>query len=163
MKERCATQPTKLVTTLANPHLSADEVKRLQKPPKGTALLERRAARAAIKAHEAEEKAKVVKRDGSAVCRLVPGCKEREKFETAHLDDKGMGGDHGIRTTADRMIRACFFHHQGNWSLHSSDLRVECLTDQGTNGPIDVYARDDARGDWYVLKHEIACGVTERD
>lgn len=144
---------------MANPDL---EFGALAKPVKGTALLKRRSARAAIKAHEAEQKALVVKRDGQKSCRLVPHCSEREKFNTAHLDEKGMGGDHGIRTTADRMIRSCFWHHQGVWSLHSKDIRVECLTDQGTDGPIDVYARDEC-GEWYLLKHETACGITERD
>jgi hypothetical protein len=132
------------------------------KPAKGSALLDRRDKRAAIKAHEAEEKAKVVKRDGLKTCRLVPHCTEREKFETAHLDDKGMGGDHGIRTTADRMIRSCFWHHQGARSLHSKDIRVECLTDKGTDGPVDVWATDE-NGIWYLLKHEVAVGVSERD
>lgn len=133
------------------------------RPPKGTALLERRASRDAIKRHEAHEKAKVVKRDGAAHCRLVPHCLEREKFETAHLDDKGMGGDHGRRTHASDMLRSCFFHHQGPWSLHSKDLRVECLTDAGTNGPIQVDGRDPKTGEWYVVKRETACGVVERD
>lgn len=132
------------------------------KPAKGSALLERRAARAAIVAHEKAEKAKVVTRDGAHTCRLVPHCAEREKHETAHIEDKGIGGDHGLRTSADTMLRACLFHHQGRWSLHSGDLRVEYLTDDKCNGPIDVYGKDE-KGDWYVVKHEIAAGVTERD
>lgn len=132
------------------------------KPAKGSALLERRGKRAAIKANETEQKALVVARDGSKTCRLFPHCKEREKFETAHLDDKGMGGDHGNRTTASRMIRSCFWHHQGAWSLHSGDIRVDCLTPDGTNGPIEVYGRDDA-GRWFLIKREIATGIVERD
>jgi hypothetical protein len=132
------------------------------KPAKGSALLKRRELRAEILAHEKEEKAKVVKRDGPKVCRLVPHCEEREKFETAHLDDKGMGGDHGIRTVASRMIRSCFWHHQGARSLHSKDLRVECLTDRGTDGPVEVWATD-ATGDWFLLKRETAVNVAERD
>lgn len=145
---------------MANPDLAPGA---LQKPAKGTALLERRENRAAIKAHEAEQKAQVVKRDGSKHCRLVPHCTEREKFETAHLDDKGMGGDHGIRTTANSMIRSCFFHHQGPWSLHSKDLRVEYLTDRGTDGAIEVWGRDQKTGAWYSVKKESACGVEDRD
>lgn len=134
----------------------------LVKPAKGSALLKRREERAAIKAHEAEQKALVVKRDGSKVCRLVPNCSEREKFETAHLDSKGMGGDHGIRTTADRMIRSCFFHHQGVWSLHANRLRVDCLTADGTNGPVEVWGTDE-NDQWFLVKRESACGVLERD
>ena len=138
----------------------------LQKPAKGTALLERRAKKVAIKAHEQAEKAKVVKRDGAKVCRLVPHCLEREKFETAHLDDKGMGGDHGLRTDAAIMIRSCFFHHQGPWSLHSHDLRVEYLTPELANGPIEVWGRGEGPeqfNGWYLVKRESVCGVTERD
>jgi hypothetical protein len=134
----------------------------LWKSPKGTTLLKSRERKAATKAHEATEKAKVVKRDGMKACRLVPTCQEREKFETAHLDDKGMVGYHGIRTTADRMIRSCFWHHQGVWSLHSNDLRVDCLTDAGTDGPVEVWGRDD-NGQFYLLKRETAVNVVERD
>lgn len=133
------------------------------KPGKGSAILDRREARAARLQHEREQKELVRKRDGDHVCRLVPGCMEREKHETAHLDDKGMGGDHGIRTDAALMVRACFFHHQGPWSLHSKDLRVECLTADQCNGPIDVWARDQVTNAWYLLKHETACGQVERD
>ena len=132
------------------------------KPARGSHILARRQKRADLKAHEGREKARVVRRDGLHSCRLVPGCREKEKHETAHLDDKGMGGDHGIRTTADRMIRACFWHHQGVWSLHSKDLRVECLTDAGTDGPIEVWGQDEYGG-WFMVKREIAVGISERD
>ena len=132
------------------------------KPAKGTALLERRDKKAAIKTHEQTEKAKVVKRDGAKVCRLMPNCSEREKFETAHLDNKGMGGDHGNRTSADTMIRACFFHHQGWWSLHTNDIRVEYLTPEKANGPIEVWGRG-VGGEWFQVKRESSCGINERD
>lgn len=132
------------------------------KPAKGSYLLDRRQKKAAIKAHEDSEKAKVVKRDGLKVCRLVPNCTERERFETAHLDDKGMGGDHGIRSRADRMIRSCFFHHQGVWSLHAKRLRVDCLTERGTDGPIEVWGTDE-NDQWFQVKRESAPGIVERD
>ena len=135
----------------------------LSKPAKGTAKLERRARKAAIDAHEAAEKAKVVKRDGAHYCRLVPGWREKEWHETAHLDNKGMGGDHSIRTTADQMIRACFFHHQGAWSLHSKDLRVEYLTDRQANGPIQVLSRRPETGEVYVVGTERAVGIWVMD
>ena len=137
------------------------------KPSKGSALLERRHKRAAIVAREKAEKAKVVARDGSQVCRVSPGCREKEHFETAHLDNKGMGGDRGHRTTAATMIRSCFLHHRGPHSLHSKDLRVEYLTPEQANGPIEVWSRvpsgDDMRGSWYLLKRETSCGVNARD
>jgi hypothetical protein len=134
----------------------------LAKPAKGTAILERRKRRATRDAFEKSEKAKVVKRDGSHYCRLVPGCREKEKHETAHVNSKGMGGDHGIRSTADQMIRSCLWHHRGNWSLHSGDLRVEFLTDKGADGPIQVMATD-ADDQPYVLGREIRVGQWESD
>jgi hypothetical protein len=140
---------------MSNPELAFGA---LAKPAKGTATLERRGKRAEIRTHEQTEKAKVVKRDGAKVCRLVPNCPEKEKFETAHLNDKGMGGDHGNRSTADQMIRACFFHHQGKWSLHSGDIRVDCLTDRGTDGPVEVYGRGIVDGRWYLVKRETSAG-----
>lgn len=134
----------------------------LPKPARGSTLLEKRAKRAAIKTHEQTEKAKVVKRDGSKHCRLVPGCSEREKFETAHLENKGMGGDHGNRTDASILLRCCLFHHRGDWSLHSGDLKVEYLTAAKADGPIQVHGRD-SKGQWYVICREIAVNVCERD
>ncbi len=123
------------------------------KPAKGSALLAKRQKRAEVLSHEKAEKAAVVARDGAKFCRLVPGCREREKFETAHLDDKGMGGDHGHRTTADTMVRACFWHHQGRWSLHSGDLRVVYLTDAKADGPIQVWGKGED-GREYLVKSE---------
>jgi hypothetical protein len=130
------------------------------KPAKGTALLARRAARGAVVARELVEKAAVVRRVGRRRCRLVPSCDERSHFQTAHLDDKGMGGDHGERTSAATMLRACLFHHLGVWSLHSKDLRVEYLTDKGTDGPIAVWGRT-AGGTWALVGRERAVGVWE--
>lgn len=133
------------------------------KPPRGTSRLERRDRKAAIKAHEASEKAKVVKRDGAHYCRLVPGCTEKEWHNTAHLEDKGMGGDHGLRTDAAIMVRSCFFHHQGEWSLHSGDLWVEYLTAERANGPIEVWSKQPETGVPYVVGREVAVGVWEKD
>lgn len=131
------------------------------KPPKGTALIERRKQKAERVAFEQAEKDKVRKRDGAHYCRLVPGCTEKEKHETAHLHDKGMGGDQGLRSTADQMLRACFFHHQGETSLHSGALRVVCLTPEGTNGPIEVWCK--VGGAEYLLGRESAVCQWERD
>lgn len=134
----------------------------LIKPAKGSLLEERRARRARIEADEKAAKAAVVRRDGLHTCRLVPGCTEREKHETAHIADKGMGGDHGVRSTTGNMIRACLFHHRGQWSLHSGDLRVDCLTPLGADGAAEVWGKD-SLGIWYLVKRETACGVTEKD
>ena len=83
------------------------------KPAKGTALLEKRAARRAVEKFEKDEKAKVRKRD--RICRW-PRCECQRlkdiRLECAHLDGKKIGGDHGLRSTADNMILLCFLKHQ---------------------------------------------------
>lgn len=109
------------------------------KPAKGAAVLKRKETAASLRSDEKAVKAEVTKRDGQKVCRLDPDCKHVKVgigVEGVHLDDKGMGGDHGVRTTRDRMLRGCLIHHQGAKSLHSGDLRVQYLTDKGTDGPI---------------------------
>lgn len=135
------------------------------KPAKGTARTASLAAKAVVLLDEQRAKDDVRKRDGARRCRIVPNCGYLRTFrcETAHLDDKGMGGDPlGICSTPDRMIRSCFQHHQGPFSLHSKHLRVEALTDRGTNGPIRTWARNDRNTeDWYVLLTERAVNVLE--
>lgn len=123
------------------------------KPAKGTALIARRERRRAILAHERIEKAKVRRRD--VVCRW-PGCTNcrdyKPRLEVAHLDAKGSGGDHGIRTRADRMVLLCYLTHQGVVSLHSGDLRIEPLTTRGTDGPCRFWQQTEAG--WRVVHTE---------
>jgi hypothetical protein len=73
------------------------------------------------------------------VCR-VPGCKARG--ELAHLEAKGMGGDHGLRTTTANCALVCHDHHRGQRSIHSGDLVVEKLTAAGADGPLGFYWPD---------------------
>ena len=110
---------------MANPDLAPGA---LQKPAKGSARTQKLAVAKARLTHEDTEKAKVRKRDGAKACRLVARCEYLRNWrcETAHLDDKGMGGDpSGEASRADCMLRTCFQHHQGPFSLHSKHLRVE--------------------------------------
>lgn len=106
------------------------------KPFKGSGALERHARKLVIRNHERVEKDKVRKRDRRR-CRW-PFCEHKAlkpRLEVAHLNDKGMGGDHGERTTADQMILLCLLHHQGPRSLHSGNLEIRPQTNDGTNGP----------------------------
>jgi hypothetical protein len=144
---------------MANPALAPGA---LQKRSKEDAELEKRARKAAVKTHEQTEKDKVRLRDGAHYCRLVPRCQEKLRHETAHVFDKGMGGDHGHRTKAELMLRACFFHHQGNWSLHSKDLRVVFLTERMADGPIEVWGKDEDQRE-FLVGRESSVGVWERD
>lgn len=131
------------------------------KPAKGTALLEKRAKRREVENFEKAEKAKVRKRDRE--CRW-PRCQckrlTRIPTEVAHLNDKGIGGDHGVRSTADQMMLLCVLRHQGACSLHSGDCRIEPQTEQGTNGPCDFYERAES-GRMELIASERSIGVSE--
>lgn len=132
------------------------------KPAKGTALIERKQRRKAIEAHEDAEKAKVRKRD--KVCRW-PHCANCKAFsprlEVAHLTAKGMGGDHGTVTSADRMVLVDYLTHQGADGLERHERRIEPLTADGTNGPCSFWLRVD--GVWTLVAEEVAIGVYRRD
>jgi hypothetical protein len=143
---------------VANPDYAAGA---FMKPPKGSYKLERDAAKVKVKSSETAEKTKVRLRDGAAYCRLVPRC-TFDKHATAHIFAKGMGGDHGTRTKAELMVRSCWHHHQGPWSLHSYDLRVEFLTDAKADGPIAIWGRDE-HGREYLVGKETAVCQWERD
>lgn len=94
-----------------------------------------------------------------------PDCENCRKYqprlEVAHLNDKGAGGDHGERSTADQMMLLCFLTHQGPRSLHSGDLRVEPLTEHGTDGPCMFLATDEQKG-WIVVHVEDPARVGRR-
>jgi L-ascorbate metabolism protein UlaG (beta-lactamase superfamily) len=140
------------------------------KPVKGEAALKRKASAAKVRSDEKAVKAEVTKRDGQKVCRLDPDCKHVRvgiTVEGVHLDDKGMGGDHGVRTTRDRMLRGCAIHHRGAKSLHSGDLKVHYLTDKGTDGPIALMRPNVSielndrlkKTEWVEFARERAIGV----
>jgi 5-methylcytosine-specific restriction endonuclease McrA len=96
------------------------------KPTKGTAKRARKAKRTAVDAFERKEKAYVRQRDGGC-CRFC-GTPSRE---VCHIVSKGMGGDHGIRSSRENLIVLCEEHHRGPiLSLHAGTLKAE---------PDDVY------------------------
>ena len=130
------------------------------KPAKGSLLLERQGRKRAIKAHEEAEKRAVRLRDGGR-CRW-PGCRSDRsvRLEVAHLDDKGMGGDHGVRTHRDRMMLLCFLCHQGPRSLHSKDKRIDTPSPYGASGPCEFYERNES-GEWVNVANERTIGVQE--
>ena len=118
------------------------------KPAKGSDLLARHTRKRAVKAYGDAEKQAVRGRDGNK-CRW-PGCRSAKsvRLEVAHLNDKKMGGDHGLRSSRDQMMLLCFFCHQGPFSLHSKDKRIEPIDPTlGTNGPCAFYERQES-GQW---------------
>jgi hypothetical protein len=128
------------------------------KPAKGTFLIERRDRRKAIVSSELAEKAKVRLRDG--ICRWARATGDcyclRYKnltLHVAHLNSKNIGGDHGLRSTADQMILLCSLRHEGAISLHSGDCRITPVTERGTDGPCQFEMQDEQKG-WTVVHVE---------
>lgn len=112
----------------------------IPRPARGTAKAERRRKRAALDREERETKAQVRRRD-LRLCQ-VPKCYRRD-VEVAHVKAKGMGGDHGTRTTTANLICVCAGHHRGpTISLHAGTLRVEARDpERGMNGPRDWFVK----------------------
>lgn len=133
------------------------------KPAKGTARAERVERRKAIERYEDRQKTLARKRDGR--CRW-PGCDckaRRDRIEVAHIHDKGIGGDHGLRSAVELLICLCVARHQGRPSLHSGDLEVRPVNElDGTNGPCEFWRRDDHH-EWYLVAREIRPFQYERD
>lgn len=125
---------------------------------RGAAVEAKLAKRAAVKSAEKDEKAKVKARDVS--CRW-PRCKPKTRLECAHVVDKGMGGDKGVRSLASNLILLCYQHHQGKVSLHSGDLEIIPDTDKGTDGPVSFWQKDED-GKLFMVAREVSVGVTER-
>jgi len=99
-----------------------------------------RAKKAAVN-RKAEREAKAIVRARDRVCRF-PGGNHAWPLEVAHLQHKGMGGNPaGDRSVPEKMILLCRGHHQsGPVSLHRGTLKVEPLTDAGTNGEVRFHA-----------------------
>lgn len=130
-----------------------------QKPQRGSAILARDKADAERKQHEREVADAVKKRDGYK-CRWPEAHKCRGGvLEAAHLRDKGMGGDHGIRTFTANEITFCpWIHRRGPESIHGKQLKVEPETaGAGANGPCSFWKKDDA-GEWFMVARELHIG-----
>lgn len=148
---------------MANPELTEYERNSLQKPYKGQARDERMEKRADIEAAEEKNKREVRRLDGY-MCR-VPHCdclKRRDRLEVAHLVDKGIGGDHGVRSGLENLILLCLAHHQGRVSLHQGTLKIEPLTPEGMRGPCEFWVSDGGSG-WVSIGREEAVGVLVHD
>lgn len=128
------------------------------KPAKGTALIERKENRREVEAFEGAEKRKVRLRDQSCRWAKATGdcyCLRYKNLalHVAHIDGKGIGGDHGLRSTADNMILICSLRHEGPESLHSGHCRITPITAKGTDGACQFDKQTEARG-WDTLHVE---------
>jgi hypothetical protein len=112
----------------------------LRKPAKGSALKARRARRAKINHQEAWAKWAAKERDGWE-CRRCGEAQWPSFAEAAHINGKGMGGDHGLRssTPAD-YVTLCRSCHQGPRSVHSGHVVIECGPARG-DGPVTFRER----------------------
>ena len=103
------------------------------KPAKGTAAKARRARRRRVEIAEALAKLDAKARDGY-LCRRCGAFKL--SCEAAHIDDKGMGGDHGLRSSqAGDFLTLCADCHRGPFGLHSGRLRLVVGPQRG-DGPV---------------------------
>lgn len=134
------------------------------KGSKGDAWVERRARRDAMAEYEDREKTKVRKRD--LRCRW-PHCANclahRPPLDVAHVcGAKGMGGDHGTRSSAQQMMLIDHVTHLATGGIEQHGKWVEPLTPEGTDGPCEFWQRD-AHGRPFLVARELAPFIYERD
>jgi hypothetical protein len=136
---------------------------KLEKPPRGSAKLERIVRQKKADAKESAAKTAVRKRDKH--CRWPHFTDEarelcrRSHSEAAHLNAKGGGGDKlSLRSTPKLLINVCAPVHQGPGSLHAGDRKVGFLTPEKANGPLVFFER--RRGEkWAEVGRELFPGV----
>jgi hypothetical protein len=107
------------------------------KPAKGTAAKARRACRATIERAERKAKQAAKARDGHCCrrCGNIDWPGGIPFLEAAHIDDKGMGGDHGLRSSkASDYVTLCPKCHRGPRSVHSGHVVIEVGPSRG-DGP----------------------------
>jgi hypothetical protein len=138
--------------------------KSLQKPEKGTALMERHSADLARKQQERDVADAVRKRDGR--CRWPEAHKcLGGPLEAAHIVDKSLRGE----TATENVVLLCpFIHRRGPESIHGKQLRVEKETPEGANSILSFWRQlgeFDPLGQpvYYLVARERAIGILERD
>jgi len=124
----------------------------LRKPVKGTAAKARRARRATIERAERIAKDTAKGRDCWTCRRCHRSTLELlETVEAAHINGKGMGGDHGLRSALPSdYVTLCRSCHQGPRSVHSGHVVIECGPARG-DGPVTFREADPRRVGRYVV------------
>ncbi len=130
----------------------------LQKPERGTRILEREQAQATARTIEKREKGAAKKRDGRCRWPEHHTCRGGE-LEAAHIVDASLGG----AMDAANLVTLCpWIHRRGPESIHGKQLKVECETERGAHGPLSFWRRGED-GEFYMVKRETAPGVIEKD
>jgi hypothetical protein len=132
------------------------------KPAKGTSRLQLRKDRSERRSNEKDAKAEARIRDGYR--NRWPGNPNAgERLESAHYRGKGMGGDHGLRSTVTNLITFDYLTHQGPRSIHSMHKKVVPLTRKYCSGPCAFFERaalpGGKFGKWRKVGEEIRVGV----
>jgi hypothetical protein len=135
------------------------------KPEKGTHWKEGRDRRKAIIAAEEREKDDVRRRDKRCRWPNCENCKTyKPRLEVAHVVAKGMGGDHGTRSTADQMMLLDYLTHQGGGdSVEQHGRRIEPLTAAGTDGPCAFWRVGEDGMEYLVAMERSVGGPYVRD
>lgn len=114
------------------------------KPAKGSAAKAKRARRRAILLAETRAKIDAKERDGWACrrCHVDNAMFPFVLIEAAHIDDKGMGGDHGTRSSKPSdYVTLCADCHRGPCSVHSGHLVMVVGPERG-DGPVTFKERE---------------------
>lgn len=80
--------------------------------------------------------------------------------ESAHLKDKGIGGDHGKRSKPEDHVTVCQPVHQGPGSIHDKKKRITPLTEFKGFGA--CLFEEKVKGKWVVAGEETSVGVMKR-
>lgn len=142
---------------MSNPAIARDA---LRKPDKGSHWLAGRTRRKAAVQSEDAAKALVRKRDRMCRWPFCANCKAHQpRLEVAHLTAKGAGG---ANEPSNMMLLDWLTHQGGTSSLEQHGRRIDPLTDAGTDGPCQFWAKD-GNDQWYLVAEEVSIGIYRRD
>lgn len=141
----------------------------IPKAPRGQHKLDKEEAKKVIADAEFENK-QIAKARDSWRCRWPEAHKCRGGLEAAHIEAKGMGGDHGTRSGTENLIAVCrWIHRQGPSTIEHHGLRVEFETPAGCDGPVSFWREDGGQDPktglrtYVCVGRERLIGLIERD
>jgi hypothetical protein len=147
---------------MANPDL---EPNALQKPVRGSLVLERDQRKAEAKAERRDATAEAKARDGYR-CRWPEAHTCRGLLEGAHIKDKSTYPE--LAADSGNIITLCaWIHRRGPASIHKKQLKVEAVTAAGAWAGLSFWRQTgeyDALGQpiYYEVCRESSIGIVER-